>query len=164
MTTSVHGIHHVTCIAGDAQENLDFYVAIVGNALVKRSVNQDDPAPITCSTPTASESRHRLDLFPLATHGDGSFGHWINRRSFLCNSSRESGSTGRTDLNEQRGTGAPESALWGNYFSLQRCTWPAAGSRGNGRRTAICALGEQPGPFRTPVARHAFRTTLGAEA
>jgi glyoxalase family protein len=42
MTPSVHGIHHVTCIAGDAQENLDFYVALLGMRLVKRSVNQDD--------------------------------------------------------------------------------------------------------------------------
>jgi glyoxalase family protein len=43
MTTSVHGIHHVTCIAGNAQENLDFYVGLLGMRLVKRSVNQDDP-------------------------------------------------------------------------------------------------------------------------
>ena len=43
MTTSVHGIHHVTCIAGDAQENLDFYVGLLGMRLVKKSVNQDDP-------------------------------------------------------------------------------------------------------------------------
>jgi glyoxalase family protein len=43
MAASVHGIHHVTCIAGDAQENLDFYVALLGMRLVKKSVNQDDP-------------------------------------------------------------------------------------------------------------------------
>lgn len=43
MTSTVHGIHHVTCIAGDAQENLDFYVALLGMRLVKKSVNQDDP-------------------------------------------------------------------------------------------------------------------------
>jgi glyoxalase family protein len=43
MPTSVHGIHHVTCIAGDTQENLDFYVGLLGMRLVKRSVNQDDP-------------------------------------------------------------------------------------------------------------------------
>ncbi len=43
MTPSVRGIHHVTCIAGDAQENLDFYVELLGMRLVKRSVNQDDP-------------------------------------------------------------------------------------------------------------------------
>jgi glyoxalase family protein len=40
---SVHGIHHVTAIAGDAQENLNFYVGVLGLRLVKRSVNQDAP-------------------------------------------------------------------------------------------------------------------------
>ncbi|MCG3120506.1 MAG: putative ring-cleaving dioxygenase MhqA [bacterium] len=43
MKTSVHGLHHVTAIAGDAQENLDFYVGIMGMRLVKKSVNQDAP-------------------------------------------------------------------------------------------------------------------------
>ncbi|HVS66430.1 MAG TPA: ring-cleaving dioxygenase [Thermoanaerobaculia bacterium] len=37
----VHGIHHITAIAGDAQENLDFYTGVLGSRLVKRSVNQD---------------------------------------------------------------------------------------------------------------------------
>jgi glyoxalase family protein len=40
---AVHGIHHVTAIAGDAQENLSFYAGVLGMRLVKRSVNQDDP-------------------------------------------------------------------------------------------------------------------------
>lgn len=43
MNKSVHGIHHVTCISGDAQENLSFYVGVMGMRLVKKSVNQDDP-------------------------------------------------------------------------------------------------------------------------
>lgn len=43
MSASVHGIHHVTCIAGAAQENLDFYTGVLGLRLVKRSVNQDAP-------------------------------------------------------------------------------------------------------------------------
>lgn len=43
MKASVHGIHHVTCICGDAQENLDFYVGVMGMRMVKKSVNQDDP-------------------------------------------------------------------------------------------------------------------------
>ncbi len=43
MHETVHGIHHVTAIAGDAQENLDFYVGVMGLRLVKRSVNQDVP-------------------------------------------------------------------------------------------------------------------------
>ncbi len=37
------GFHHITCIAGDAQKNLDFYAGILGMRLVKKSVNQDDP-------------------------------------------------------------------------------------------------------------------------
>src|SRR5262245_38029504 len=39
----VTGLHHVTCIAGDPQRNLDFYTGTVGMRLVKRSVNQDAP-------------------------------------------------------------------------------------------------------------------------
>jgi glyoxalase family protein len=38
---NIGGIHHVTAIAGDAQENLDFYTGVLGLRLVKRSVNQD---------------------------------------------------------------------------------------------------------------------------
>jgi glyoxalase family protein len=40
---AIKGIHHVTAIAGPAQENLDFYSGILGLRLVKKSVNQDDP-------------------------------------------------------------------------------------------------------------------------
>src|SRR5512145_3281488 len=40
----VTGLHHVTAIAGPAQENLDFYAGVLGMRLVKRTVNQDDPA------------------------------------------------------------------------------------------------------------------------
>jgi glyoxalase family protein len=39
----VLGYHHITCIAGDPQENVDFYAGVLGLRLVKRSVNQDDP-------------------------------------------------------------------------------------------------------------------------
>ncbi len=40
---AVHGIHHVTCIAADPQENYDFYTKVMGLRLVKKSVNQDVP-------------------------------------------------------------------------------------------------------------------------
>ncbi|MDQ2659374.1 MAG: VOC family protein, partial [Verrucomicrobiota bacterium] len=40
---TVRGLHHVTAIAGPAQENLDFYAGVLGLRLVKKSVNQDDP-------------------------------------------------------------------------------------------------------------------------
>jgi len=37
------GIHHVTCITGDAPGNVDFYTRVLGLRLVKKTVNQDDP-------------------------------------------------------------------------------------------------------------------------
>ena len=39
----LEGIHHVTCITGDAPANVDFYTGTLGLRLVKKSVNQDDP-------------------------------------------------------------------------------------------------------------------------
>ena len=37
------GIHHVTCITGDAPGNVSFYAGIMGLRMVKKTVNQDDP-------------------------------------------------------------------------------------------------------------------------
>ena len=39
----VRGLHHITAICGNAQQNLDFYAGVLGMRLVKKSVNQDDP-------------------------------------------------------------------------------------------------------------------------
>ena len=38
------GIHPVTAIAGPAARNLDFYTRVLGLALVKKTVNFDDPS------------------------------------------------------------------------------------------------------------------------
>jgi glyoxalase family protein len=38
----LEGIHHVTAITADAQQNVDFYAGVLGLRLVKKSVNQDD--------------------------------------------------------------------------------------------------------------------------
>ena len=37
------GIHHVTCITGDAPGNVEFYTGVLGLRMVKKTVNQDDP-------------------------------------------------------------------------------------------------------------------------
>jgi glyoxalase family protein len=37
------GLHHVTAIASDPQQNVDFYAGVLGLRLVKRTVNYDDP-------------------------------------------------------------------------------------------------------------------------
>ncbi|ESP88362.1 VOC family protein [Candidatus Halobonum tyrrellensis] len=42
--TPTPGIHHVTCVAGDPQRNVEFWVETLGLRLVKRSINQDDPS------------------------------------------------------------------------------------------------------------------------
>ena len=39
----LNGIHHVTCITGDAPANVNFYAGTLGLRLVKKTVNQDDP-------------------------------------------------------------------------------------------------------------------------
>lgn len=38
------GIHHITAVAGDPQQNYDFYTQIMGLRLVKKTVNFDDPS------------------------------------------------------------------------------------------------------------------------
>jgi glyoxalase family protein len=39
----LEGVHHVTCITGDAPKNVEFYAGTLGLRLVKKTVNQDDP-------------------------------------------------------------------------------------------------------------------------
>jgi glyoxalase family protein len=39
----LEGIHHITCITGDAPRNVDFYARVMGLRMVKKTVNQDQP-------------------------------------------------------------------------------------------------------------------------
>jgi len=39
----IPGIHHITGIAGEPQENIDFYAGVLGLRLVKLTINYDDP-------------------------------------------------------------------------------------------------------------------------
>ena len=43
MNKQIPGIHHITALAGDPQRNLEFYVGVLGQRLVKLTVNFDDP-------------------------------------------------------------------------------------------------------------------------
>lgn len=43
MGEKTKGIHHITAIVGEAQENTDFYAGVLGMRLVKKTVNFDDP-------------------------------------------------------------------------------------------------------------------------
>ncbi|SIS85199.1 glyoxalase family protein [Belliella pelovolcani] len=43
MSALITGIHHITAIAGNAQENVDFYTGILGLRMVKKTINFDAP-------------------------------------------------------------------------------------------------------------------------
>ncbi len=72
------GLHHVTAIAGPAQENLDFYAGVLGMKLVKKSVNQDDPGTYHLFYADA-EGRPGTDLtfFPWAQMAPSRRGHGL---------------------------------------------------------------------------------------
>src|SRR3982750_4440054 len=74
----VHGLHHITAIAGPAQENLDFYAGILGMRLVKRSINQDDPGTYHLFY-AAAEGHPGTDLtfFPWANMAPPRPGHGL---------------------------------------------------------------------------------------
>jgi glyoxalase family protein len=40
---TIKGIHHITLITADAQRNIDFYTQVLGQRLVKKTVNFDEP-------------------------------------------------------------------------------------------------------------------------
>ena len=73
------GLHHVTAIAGPAQENLDFYAGVLGMRLVKRSVNQDDPGTYHLFYADA-EGRPGTDLtfFPWSQMAPAREGHGLS--------------------------------------------------------------------------------------
>lgn len=43
MERQISGIHHITALASDPQQNVDFYTGVLGLRLVKVTINYDDP-------------------------------------------------------------------------------------------------------------------------
>src|SRR5256885_949582 len=82
---STSGLHHITAIAGPAQENLDFYAGVLGLRLVKRSVNQDDPGTYHLFYADA-EGHPGTDLtfFPWADLAPGRDGHGLSTEVLLA--------------------------------------------------------------------------------
>jgi glyoxalase family protein len=84
-SVSTSGLHHVTAIAGPAQENLDFYAGVLGMRLVKKSVNQDDPGTYHLFYADA-EGRAGTDLtfFPWAQLAPSRPGHGLSEEVSLA--------------------------------------------------------------------------------
>jgi glyoxalase family protein len=82
---SIRGIHHITAIAGPAQENLDFYSGVLGLRLVKKSVNQDDPGTYHLFYADA-EGHPGTDLtfFPWAEMAPSRDGHGLSTEVSLA--------------------------------------------------------------------------------
>src|SRR5215212_1946014 len=81
----VNGLHHITAIAGAAQENLDFYAGVLGMRLVKKSVNQDDPG--TYHLFYADADGHPgtdLTFFPWAQMAPSHDGHGLSSEVSLA--------------------------------------------------------------------------------
>src|SRR5579863_5496374 len=97
MSNKITGIHHITAIAGNAKQNLDFYTRVLGLRLIKRTVNFDDPGtyhfyygdevgtPGTILTffpwPGAPRGRHGTGQITITAFSipAASVGWWIDR-------------------------------------------------------------------------------------
>jgi glyoxalase family protein len=66
-TDAIPGLHHVTAIAGDARANVDFFTRVMGQRLVKKTVNFDDPGTYHLYYGNeAAEPGTILTFFPFA--------------------------------------------------------------------------------------------------
>ncbi len=73
--TTIPGIHHVTAISGPAQANVDFYTGVLGQKLVKKTVNFDDPGTYRLYYGDSLGSPGTiLTFFPFADAGPGRTG------------------------------------------------------------------------------------------
>lgn len=97
MNTHTTGLHHVTAIGGEPQQNVDFYVGLLGLRLVKKTVNFDDPTTyhlyygdgagnpgsIMTFFPWAGAPRGRIGSGQLTVTSfsipKGSLGYWTER-------------------------------------------------------------------------------------
>ncbi|MCU0900488.1 MAG: ring-cleaving dioxygenase [Cypionkella sp.] len=73
--TKIRGIHHVTAISGAPQPNVDFFNGVLGQKLVKKTVNFDDPGTYHLYYGDAAGNPGTiLTFFPFADAGRGKAG------------------------------------------------------------------------------------------
>lgn len=75
MTKSIPGLHHVTAISGPPQANVDFFTRVLGQRLVKKTVNFDDPGTYHLYYgDDAGSPGTIMTFFPFADAGPGRTG------------------------------------------------------------------------------------------
>ncbi|MDO8883983.1 MAG: ring-cleaving dioxygenase [Pseudotabrizicola sp.] len=73
--TTIPGLHHVTAISGAPQPNVDFFTGTLGQKLVKKTVNFDDPGTYHLYYGDAAGSPGTiLTFFPFTDAGPGRAG------------------------------------------------------------------------------------------
>ena len=159
----VNGLHHITAIAGPAQENLDFYAGVLGMRLVKRSVNQDDPG--TYHLFYADAEGHPgsdLTFFPWAEMAPARPGHGLAMEVGL---EVPEDSLGYWSERLQRyGTrpGPAETRFGEHGAPLLRSARPARRPCRAEGRPALYAVGRESGASRAAGSRIARRAAVGA--
>ena len=161
----VNGLHHITAIAGPAQENLDFYAGVLGMRLVKRSVNQDDPGTYHLFYADA-EGHPGTDLtfFPWAQMAPPRLGHGLGDRGGARGARRQPRLLGpaaravrrRASARSRRGS---VSACCRSSIRTG-CGW--RWSKRAAPQRALHAVGGQPGPGRAADPRAARRPASGS--
>jgi glyoxalase family protein len=97
IANNISGLHHVTALCSDAQENMDFYSGILGLRMVKKTINFDAPdvyhlyygnyegAPGTLMTffpyPGIGQGRKGVGQVTVTAFSvpRNSLGYWVNR-------------------------------------------------------------------------------------
>ena len=162
----VNGLHHITAIAGPAQENLDFYAGVLGMRLVKKSVNQDDPghlSPVLCRRRRAA--RHRPDVLSVGADGAARASGMASPSRSASKSRPAASTTGATRLEKY---GARIEADRDRASAIACCrssirTGCASRSSSRGRRApCVHAVGPQPRSGRASGSRPLRRADLGA--
>ena len=161
----VNGLHHITAIAGPAQENLDFYAGVLGMRLVKRSVNQDDPGTYHLFyADAAGHPGHGSDVLPVERSlrrlaPDTAWPwKWISRCRPAASPSGESGSRGTAPRRAASETRFGQRVLafddpHGLHVALVEARLDAR----------VRALGGESGHGRTAGPRPVRRAALGTE-
>ena len=159
----VNGVHHITAIAGPAQENLDFYAGVLGMRLVKRSVNQDDPTHLpSVLRGRRRPSRIRPDLLSVGADGAAAAGIRSRDGGRARGAAGESRLLGTASAALRHAAGIGADALRPAGAGALRSARPPRRARRSAGRTAVHALGRQPGAGRAADPRPARRPDLGA--
>ena len=158
----VNGLHHITAIAGPAQENLDFYAGVLGMRLVKRSVNQDDPGTYHLFYADAEGSPGSdLTFFPWAHMAPPRAGHGMAMEVGL-EVPADSLSYWADRLTRYGAAIGPSgNPLRSERARPHRPTWVECRARGSERCTCVYAVGWKSGSCRTADSRPSRRAGLG---